>query len=69
MLNWKTVRIISHNEAAKLTSGNTDKFMNKDYWLIGDKAWEMKTEGDIPVGEQAVYYHDMSWRLMEKVRS
>jgi hypothetical protein len=68
LLKWKVVRNINHNEAAKLTGGNTDKFMNKDYWLIGDNTHSLNSESQIPIGAQAVYYHDSAWKVVEKVR-
>jgi len=65
-MGWKRIRCIDHNKAAELTCGNTDKFMNKDFWTLGQKMF--KNESEIDVGVQAVYYHDGTWWVVEKVR-
>lgn len=66
-MGWKRVRRINPQHAAKLTNGNTDKFMNKDYWVLGSATF--KNAGDIPINARAVYYHDGAWWVVEKVRS
>lgn len=65
IMGWKRVQRLTPQEAATYTNGNTDKFMNKDYWTLNGV---YKSASDIPTGERAVYYHDGAWWLMEKVR-
>ena len=67
IMGWKRVSRITHAEAAKHTNGNTDKFTNKDYWVLGPKSYNKAAE--IPIGTQAVYYHDGSWWIVQKVRN
>jgi hypothetical protein len=68
---WKMVKRITPSEAAALTGGNTDKFMNKDYWLLNMVSsiplGGYKTDSEIPIGMEAVYYHDTTWWVVEKV--
>lgn len=65
IMGWKRVQRLTPQGAATMTNGNTDKFMNKDYWTL---TGIYKLASDIPVGESAVYYHDGAWWLVEKVR-
>lgn len=66
-MGWKRVSRLTPDQAAQKTNGNTDKFTNKDYWLLGPKSYDKPV--DIPIGTQAVYYHDGSWWIVEKVRN
>lgn len=68
-MKWKMVQRITPDHAAALTSGNTDKFMNKDFWLLELSPPLDNLESRIPVGAQAVYYHDTQWWLVEKVKN
>lgn len=64
---WKLSMRVTQAEAAIKTSGNTDKFMNGDYWVFGEHGF--KPESQIPVGALAVHYQDSSWWMVEKVKT
>lgn len=64
--SWKLSARLSHSEAATKTSGSTQKFMNGDYWVLGEHG--LKPEGSLPIGTTAVYYRDSVWWIVEKVR-
>lgn len=64
--SWKLSSRMTQAEAAIRTSGNTDKFLNGDYWVLGEDGF--KPEGSIPIGTAAVYYRDSLWWLVEKVK-
>ena len=66
---WKMRKRITPQEAAAHTYGNTDKFMNKDFWVIRIPVGGYKSESDVPIGSTAIYYHDTTWWLVDKVRN
>jgi hypothetical protein len=64
--SWKLSARLSQAEAATKTSGSTQKFMNGDYWVLGEHG--LKPEGGLPIGTTAVYYKDSVWWIVEKVK-
>jgi hypothetical protein len=67
---WKLVECVTPAKAAILTSGNTYKFSNKDFWLLGRMTPpEDGREDAIQIGAQTVYYKDNQWWVVEKVKN
>lgn len=66
LLKWKRISMLSHSEAADLTNGGTDKFMNKDFWVLG-RFYKYNSESEMPIGTVAINYHDNHWWIVEKV--